>query len=108
MTETSDKHEIFTDLTEALAMACPVVCVAVILKDAESPSHLVGDPEAAQLLMTLDSVQATLADGAPRTEASPPGTALEAAAFIAVEPLNLPHRESVATVIALSRSSTPW
>ncbi|MDX1561244.1 MAG: PAS domain-containing protein, partial [Marinobacter sp.] len=102
MTETSDKHEIFTDLTEALAMACPVVCVAVILKDGEAPSHLVGDPEAAQLLMTLDSVQATLADGAPRTETPPPGTALEAAAFIAVEPLNLPHQESVATVIAFA------
>ncbi|MBL3555274.1 MULTISPECIES: putative bifunctional diguanylate cyclase/phosphodiesterase [Marinobacter] len=76
--------------------------MAVILKDGDSPSHLVGDPDAAQLLMTLDSVQATLADGAPRTEASPPGTALEAAAFIAVEPLNLPHQESVATVIAFA------
>ncbi|KMQ75999.1 sensor domain-containing protein [Marinobacter subterrani] len=102
MTGTSDKHEIFTDLTEALAMAFSVICVAVIVKDGDSPSHLIGDPETAQLLMTLDSVQATLADGLSRTEVPPPGTALEAAAFIAVEPLNIPHQESVATVVAFA------
>lgn len=102
MTWTSDNHELFTDLTEALAMACSVVCAAVIVKDGDSPGHLIGDPEAGQLLMTLDSVQATLADGIPRTEVPPPGTVLAAAAFIAVEPLSIPHQQSLATVIAFA------
>jgi diguanylate cyclase (GGDEF)-like protein/PAS domain S-box-containing protein len=97
-----DNNELFSDLTEALAMACSVVCAAVIVKDGDSPGHLIGDPEAANLLLTLDSVQATLADGMPRTEVPPPDTALAAAAFIAVEPLSIPHQQSVATVIAFA------
>lgn len=102
MTWTSDNHELFTDLTEALAMACSVVCAAVIVEDGDSPGHLIGDPEAGQLLMTLDSVQATLADGIPRTEVPPSGTVLASAAFIAVEPLSIPHQQSLATVIAFA------
>ncbi|WP_420846613.1 EAL domain-containing protein [Nitrincola alkalilacustris] len=64
-----------------------MVCVAVIAKGEHSPNHLVGDPEAASLLMALDSVKATLVDDIPRTETPKPGTALAAAAFIALEPL---------------------
>jgi len=86
MTGPPDNNALFTDLTEALATACSVVCAAVIVKDEESSGHLLGDPEAAQLLTTLDSVQATLADGISRTEDPPPDTALSSAAFIAVEP----------------------
>ncbi|MFO8140304.1 MAG: EAL domain-containing protein, partial [Marinobacter sp.] len=97
-----DNNELFTDLTEALAMVCSVVCVAVIVKDGDAPSHLVGDPDAAKLLVTLDSVQATLADGIPRTEAPPFDTALAEAAFIAVEPLSIPHQQSLNTVIAFA------
>ncbi len=97
-----DNDELFTDLTEALAMACSVVCAAVVVKDRESPDHYIGDPQAAQMLLTLESVQATLADGIPRTEVPPPDTALAAAAFIAVEPLSLPHQQSLTTVIAFA------
>ncbi|MDK8465437.1 EAL domain-containing protein [Marinobacter sp. SS13-12] len=102
MAGTPDNDELFTDLTEALAMACSVVCAAIVVKDRESPDHYIGDPEAAQLLLSLDSVQATLADGIPRTEVPPPDTALAAAAFIAVEPLSLPHQQSLTTVIAFA------
>ncbi|GGY61501.1 putative bifunctional diguanylate cyclase/phosphodiesterase [Marinobacter zhanjiangensis] len=102
MTGKPDNNELFTDLTEALAMACSAVCATVIVEGRDSPDHLVGDPDAARLLMTLDSVQATLADGIPRTEIPPPGTALAAAAFIAVEPLSTPHQQTHATVIAFA------
>ncbi|NMT64960.1 putative bifunctional diguanylate cyclase/phosphodiesterase [Marinobacter orientalis] len=97
-----DNHDLFTDLTEALASACSVVCAAVIVEDGDSPSHLVGDPEAAQQLLGLDSVQATLADGVPRSESSPFDMDLASAAFIAVEPLSIPHRTAPATVIAFA------
>lgn len=93
---------LFADLTEALSMACSVLCAAVIVKDEDSPGHLTGDPDAAQLLLSLDSVQATLADGIPRTEEPPFGKALAAAAFIAVEPLSIPHQQTQATVIAFA------
>ena len=76
-----------------------MVCVAVIAKGEHSPIHLVGDPEAASLLMALDSVKATLVDDIPRTETPKPGTALSAAAFIAVEPLGAPEQQTLATVI---------
>lgn len=102
MTAPQDNHRLFTDLTEALAMACPMVCVAVIAKDSCYPGHIIGDPEAAQQLLSLDSVRATLADGTPRTQPPPPGTALSAAAFIAIEPLSVPHQENRATVIAFA------
>lgn len=52
--------------------------------------------------MTLDSVQATLADGVPRTEAPPFDTALAKTAFIAVEVLSLPHQQSLRTVIVFA------
>lgn len=97
-----DNNELFTDLTEALAMACPMVCAAVIVQDGDSPSHIIGNPEAAQLLLTLASIQATLVDGVPRTEVPPPGTALASAAFIGVEPLSNPHQQTQATVIAFA------
>ncbi len=83
-------------------MACSVVCAAVIVKNDDSPSHLVGDPEAAKLLMTIDSVQATLTDGIPRTEAPPFDKALAEAAFIAVETLSVPHQKSLNTVIVFA------
>lgn len=102
MTGPTDNNELLTDLTEALAMACPMVCVAVIVKDGSFPGHLIGDPEAAQQLLALDGVQATLADGIPRTEQPPPDTALSAAAFIAIEPLSMPHQQTLATVIAFA------
>jgi len=102
MTGPPDNNALFTDLTEALATACSVVCAAVIVKDEESSVHLLGDPEAAQLLTTLDSVQATLADGISRTEDPPPDTALSSAAFIAVEPLSIPYQQSLPTVIAFA------
>lgn len=102
MTGPPDNTELFTDLTEALAMACSVVCAAVIVKDTNAPGHLVVGSEAAQLLITLDCVQATLADGVPRTQDPPPDTALAGAAFIAVEPLNIPHQKMPATVIAFA------
>ncbi|WP_341936415.1 sensor domain-containing protein [Marinimicrobium sp. C2-29] len=102
MTGPPDNTELFTDLTEALAMACSVVCAAVIVKDTNAPGHLVAGSEAAQLLITLDSVQATLADGVPRTEDPPPDTALAEAAFIAVEPLSIPHQKMPPTVIAFA------
>lgn len=97
-----DNNDLFADLTEALGMACPVVCAAVIVKDGDSPSHVVGDPDAAQLLMALDSVQATLVDGVPRIEAPPASEALAEAAFIAIEPLNLPHHQAVPTVVVFA------
>ncbi len=97
-----NNNELFTDLTEALAMACSVVCAAVIIKDEDSPSHFVGDPEAAMLLITLDSVQATLADGIPRTETPPFDTALAETAFIAVEALSIPHPQSQSSVIVFA------
>lgn len=97
-----NNNELFTDLTEALAMACSVVCAAVITKDEDSPSHFVGDPEAAKLLITLDSVQATLADGISRTEAPPFDTALAETAFIAVEALSIPHPQSQSSVIVFA------
>lgn len=102
MAGTPDNDELFTDLTEALAMACSVVCAAVIVKDENSPSCVVGDPEAAQLLVKLDSVQATLADGISRTVTPPTDTAFATAAFIAVEPLSIPHQQSLTTVIAFA------
>ncbi|MCE9680878.1 putative bifunctional diguanylate cyclase/phosphodiesterase [Halomonas alkalisoli] len=102
MAETPDTNELFTDLAEALGMAFSMVCVAVIVKDGNSPGYLTGDSDAAQLLLTLDGVQATLADGNPRTEVPPPGTALAAAAFIAIEPLSLPHQQEQTTVIAFA------
>lgn len=102
MTAPQDSHRLFTDLTEALAMACPMVCVAVIAKDSRYPGHIIGDTEAAQQLLSLDSVRATLADGTPRTQPPPSGTALTAAAFIAIEPLSVPHQENRATVIAFA------
>lgn len=102
MTRTPDNQELFSDLTEAVAMACPMVCVAVITREGESPGHIVGNPEAAQLLLTLGSVQATLADGIPRTELPPPHTALDTAAFIAVEPLSIPHQQALSTVIVFA------
>lgn len=97
-----NNSELFTDLTEALAMTFPMVCVAVIVNDKDSPKLLVGDPEAANLLIALDSVQATLADEIPRTEMPKPDTALAAAAFIAVEPLSVPEQQSPATVIVFA------
>ncbi len=97
-----DNNELFTDLTEALAMACSVVCAAVIVKGKDAPSHIVGDPEAAKLLVALESVQATLADGIPRTEAPPFDTALAETAFIAVEALSIPHQQSLNTVIVFA------
>lgn len=97
-----DNSELFTDLTEALSMACSVVCMAVIVKGRQSPDHVIGDPHAAQLLLTLDCVQSTLADGIPRSEAPPADTALAAAAFIAVEPLTTLNQEEPATVIVFA------
>jgi PAS domain S-box-containing protein len=97
-----DNKELFTDLTEALAMACSVVCAAVIVKDEVSPSHFVGDSDAAKLLVALESVQATLADGIPRSEAPPFDTALAGTAFIAVEALSIPHQQSLKTVIVFA------
>ncbi len=97
-----DYNDLFADLTEALAMACSVVCAAVIVKDGDSPSHFIGDPNAAQLLLMLASVQRTLADGIPRTEEPPFDTALAEAAFIAVELLSIPHQKAPATVIAFA------
>lgn len=102
MTEAPNNKELFADLTEAISMACPVVCATVIVKDGEFPEHLIGDTDAAQLLLTLESVQATLADGIPRTEEPPFGTALAEAAFIAVEPLSIPDHRAPATVIAFA------
>lgn len=102
MTRTPDNNELFTDLTEALAMACSAVCAAVIVEDGSHPGHFTGDSEAAQLLLSLGSVKATLADGIPRTEVPPPGTALAAAAFIAVEPLCIPNQYTRATVVAFA------
>lgn len=102
MTGTPDNRELFSDLTEAVAMACPMVCVAVINKDGEAPDHIVGDPDAAQLLLTLDCVQTTLADGIPRAEMPPPDTALDEAAFIAVEPLGIPHQQALSRVIVFA------
>lgn len=97
-----DNNEFFTDLIEALAFACPMVCVAVIVKDQKSPSHLIGDPESTQLLLALDGVQEALVDGTPRTEEPPPDTALSDAAFIAIEPLSLPHQQELASVVAFA------
>ncbi|PXX91793.1 hypothetical protein DIT71_07995 [Marinobacter vulgaris] len=97
-----DTFELFTDLTEALASACSVVCAAVIVKGECSPSHLVGDEDAAKLLLTLESVQATLEDGIPRTEMPPFNAPLAAAAFIAVEPLSVPYQKAPAPVIAFA------
>lgn len=77
-------NALFTDLTEALAMACPMVCAAVIIEGVDSAGYIVGDPEAAKLLVTLDSVQATLADGIPRTEAPPFDTALAGGTYCTV------------------------
>lgn len=102
MAGSPDNNDLFNDLTEALAMACSLVCVAVIVKGEDSPSHLVGDPEAAQLLMTLESVKATLVDGIPRFETPLPNSALAAAAFIATEPLSIPHQPSLSIVIAFA------
>lgn len=95
-------NELFTDLTEALAMAFPMVCVAVVVKDEDAPNRFVGDPEASNQLLTLDSVRATLADEIPRTETPKPDTALADAAFIAVEPLSVPEQQSPATVIVFA------
>ena len=97
-----DTTELFSDLTEAVALACSMICVAVIGKNDPSPGHIIGDQDAAQLLLTLDSVQATLNDGIPRTEDPPPDTALASAAFIAVEPLRIPHPQAQTTVIAFA------
>ncbi len=102
MTGPTDNSELFTDLTEALAMACSAVCAAVIVRNGEPPGYLIGNPKAAQLLLTLDSVQATLLDGIPRTELPPAGTALAEAAFVAVEPLSIPHQQAQSTVIAFA------
>lgn len=102
MTGTPDNHELFRDLAEAVAMACPMVCVAIIARDGHSPDHVIGDSAAALLLPALDSVRATLADGVPRAELPPPDTALEAAAFIAVEPLSIPYRETLSKVIVFA------
>lgn len=102
MTGPPDHNDLFADLTEALAMACSVICAVVIVKDAESPEHLIGDANAGQLLLTLESVQATLSDGIPRTEEPPFAKALDEAAFIAVEPLSIPHHQAPATVIAFA------
>lgn len=97
-----DNDALFTDLTEALAMACSLVCVAVIVKDGDSPNHFVGEPKDAQKLMKVDSVQATLADGIPRWEVPLPDADLAEAAFIAVEPLSIPYQQSLKIVIAFA------
>lgn len=102
MTRPPDNNGLFSDLTEALSTVCSVVCVAVIVQGRDAPDHVMGDPDAAKLLSSLDSVQATLADGIPRTVQPPPGTALEAAAFIAVEPLGSLHLDEPVTVIAFA------
>lgn len=102
MKRLAGNHGLFADLTEALSTVCSVVCVAVIVKDRDAPAHVMGDPEAANLLPSLDSVQATLADGIPRTQQPPSGTALGNAAFIAVEALGSLHLDDPATVIAFA------
>ena len=97
-----DTTELLSDLTEAIALACSMISVAVIGKDDHSPGHIIGDQGAAQVLLTLDSVQATLNDGIPRTEDPPPDTAPASASFIAVEPLTIPHPQAQTTVIAFA------
>lgn len=97
-----ETHGLFADLTEAVDMACPMICVAVIVKDESAPSHRIGGPEGAQQLLGLDCVQATLADGMPRMEPPPPNSALSEAAFIAVEPLSFPYQPAPNTVIAFA------
>ncbi|MCO7246717.1 EAL domain-containing protein [Halomonas sp. Mc5H-6] len=97
-----DYNDLFTDLLEALETVCDAVCAAVIVKDENTPSHRIGDPDAAQLLMNLDSVQATLADGIPRSEIPPPDASLNGAAFIAVEALSTPHQDTQSTVVVFA------
>lgn len=95
-------NHLFTDLLEALETVCAAVCAAIIVKGENTPSHFIGDPDAAQLLMNLASVQATLTDGIPRSELPPTDTSLSAAAFIAVEALNTPYQVAQSTVIVLA------
>lgn len=102
MARPPDNNELFTDLTEALAIACSLVCAAVVVKGDKSAQHIIGDPYAAEMLVTLDTVQATLADGIARTQIPPSDEALADAAFIAVEALSIPHQQSLNTVIVFA------
>ena len=103
---TETAQALLRDIAEAIDTVFGGVATAVVMGDEPIPLHSIRDPDLERQLITLPSVRAALAAGAPCTCPPPVDGPFTEAALVAIEPLDIvPGGESATLVFALRDSA---